>query len=214
MNLEDGIEQSFEYADRSPLWLSGFLVLGVLIGLLGSLVVAWNYHVDVEPQIIGLHFLALSIGYVLAATVGQIWVRWMPLRTLALLSCGLATLSLGMLGVLGPPVLVVYRIVGSGMIGLAAGGLSTALLYASEPYFADAPAAAANVAGSLIGCGCLISTILTGVTYSLGSVEIYGVIVGPLQLDMAALAAIPGMFFLFFLANRFPLSRRPVGERQ
>ena len=70
MNLEEEIEQSFEYTERSPLWLSGFLVLGVLIGLLGSLVVAWHYHIDVEPQIIGLHFLALSVGYVLAATVG------------------------------------------------------------------------------------------------------------------------------------------------
>ena len=214
MNLEEEIEQSFEYTERSPLWLSGFLVLGVLIGLLGSLVVAWNYHIDVEPQIIGLHFLALSIGYVLAATVGQIWVRWMPLRTLALISCGLAAVSLGALGVLGPPVLAVFRIIGSGLIGVAAGGLSTALLYASEPYFADAPAAAANVAGSLLGCGCLISTILTGTMYSLGTVEIYGVLIGPLQLEMAVLAAVPGLFFLFFAFNRFSLARHPIGERE
>src|ERR1700733_15826867 len=119
MNLEEEIEPTLEYAERSPLWLSGFLVLGVLIGLLGSLVVAWNYHIDVEPQIIGLHFLALSVGYVLAATIGQIWVRWMPLRTLALLSCGLATISLGALGILGPPVLPIYRIIGCGLIGIS-----------------------------------------------------------------------------------------------
>jgi len=121
---------------------------GVLIGLLGSLVVAWHYHIDVEGQIIGLHFLALSVGYVLAATIGQKWVRWMPLRTLALLACALAVLSLTALGMLGPPVLAIYRIVGAGLIGMAAGGLSTALFYASEPYFAESPAAAANVAGS------------------------------------------------------------------
>ena len=214
MNLEEEIEQSFEYTERSPLWLSGFLVLGVLIGLLGSLVVAWHYHIDVEPQIIGLHFLALSVGYVLAATIGQIWVRWMPLRTLALLSCALAVISLGALGMLGPPVLPIYRIIGCGLIGISAGGLSTALLYASEPYFADAPAAAANGAGSLLGCGCLLSTICTAVTYSLGSVEIFGVLVGPLQLEMAALAIVPGFFFLLFLVNRFSLARRAVGERE
>jgi fucose permease len=214
MNLEEGIEPSIEDTERSPLWLSGFLVLGVLIGLLGSLVVAWDYHVDVEPQIIGLHFLALSIGYVLAASIGQLWVRWMPLRTLALISCGLATVSLGALGVMGPPVLAIYRIVGCGLIGVAAGGLSTALLYASEPYFADAPAAAANVAGSLLGCGCLISTIVTGVTYSAGSVDVFGLLIGPVQLDMAVLAAIPGLFFIFFLTNRFSVARRPVGERE
>ena len=78
MILEEEIEPSLPYTERSPLWLSGFLVLGVLIGLLGSLVVAWHYHIDVEPQIIGLHFLALSVGYVLAATIGNIWARWMP----------------------------------------------------------------------------------------------------------------------------------------
>lgn len=214
MNLEEDFEQPFSYTERSPLWLSGFLVLGVLIGLLGSLVVAWNYHIDLAPQIIGLHFLALSIGYVLTSIVSQSSVRWMSLRTLALLSCGMAAISLGALGVLGPPVPVGYRILGSGLIGVAAGGLSTALLYASEPYFADAPAAAANVAGSLLGCGCLMSTIFTGVTYSLGTVEIYGVLVGPLQLDMAALALIPGLFFLLFLVNRYSLARRPVGDRE
>src|ERR1700722_18769491 len=100
MNLEEEIEQPIDYTERSPLWLSGFLPLGILIGLLGSLVVAWHYHIDVEGQIIGLHFLALSVGYVLAATIGQKWVRWMPLRTLALLSCALAVVSLGALGML------------------------------------------------------------------------------------------------------------------
>jgi len=37
MNLEEEIEQSIGYTERSPLWLSGFLPLGVLIGVLGSL---------------------------------------------------------------------------------------------------------------------------------------------------------------------------------
>jgi len=214
MNLEEEIEQSIGYTERSPLWLSGFLPLGVLIGVLGSLVVAWHYHIDVEPQIIGLHFLALSVGYVLAATIGQKWVRWMSLRTLALISCALAVVSLMALGMLGPPVLPLYRIIGCGFIGLSAGGLSTALLYASEPYFADAPAAAANVAGTLLGCGCLFATILTGATYSMGPVDILGVNIGPLQLEMAALALFPGLFFLFFLVNRFQLARQPVGDRE
>jgi fucose permease len=214
MNLEEEIEQIIDYTERSPLWLSGFLPLGVLIGLLGSLVVAWQYHIDVEPQIIGLHFLALSIGYVLAAAVAQRWVRWMPIRTLALLACGLAVISLGALGVLGPPVPTIYRIFGAAFIGVAAGALSTALLYASEPYFAEAPAAAANVAGSLLGCGCLFATILTAATYSIGPVNIAGLDIGPLQLEMTALALFPGLFFLLVLVNRFPLARFPVGDRE
>jgi fucose permease len=214
MTLDEEFEESTGYTERSPIWLGGFLPLGVLIGLLGSLVVAWHYHIDVEPQIIGLHFLALSVGYVLAAAIGQKWVRWMSLRTLALLSCALSVVSLEVLGILGPPVSPIYRIIGCALIGVSAGGLSTALLYASEPYFASAPAAAANVAGSLLGCGCLFATVFTASTYSLGPVDILGVTIGPLQLEMAALALFPGLFFLLVLFNRFELARQPVGERE
>jgi fucose permease len=186
----------------------------MLIGLLGSLVVAWQYHIDVKPQIIGLHFLALSVGYLLAAAIGQRCVRWMPLRTLALLACGLAVLSLSALGMLGPPASIIYRIFGAGFIGMAAGALSTALLYASEPYFADAPAAAANVAGSLLGCGCLFATIMTAGTYFIGPIDVAGLTIGPLQLEMTALALLPALFFLLFFLSRFPRARLPVGDRE
>ncbi len=33
--------------------------------------VAWQYQNDVEPQLIGLHFLALNTGYVIAAGASQ-----------------------------------------------------------------------------------------------------------------------------------------------
>ena len=89
-------------------------------------------------------------------------------------------------------------------MGLAAGGLSTALLYASEPYFAESPAAAANVAGSLIGCGCLLATLMTGATYFAGSVP----------LEMAALAVFPVLFFFVFFANRFAVGPPARGRQR
>ncbi len=38
-------------------WLGGFLVIGVLLAVLGSLLIDWDYHIDVDPRVIGLHFL-------------------------------------------------------------------------------------------------------------------------------------------------------------
>jgi hypothetical protein len=46
--------------------LSGFLILGILLGLLGPLLIAWQYHINVEPETIGYHFLALNEGYLAA----------------------------------------------------------------------------------------------------------------------------------------------------
>ena len=198
-DLEKDLQETVTLA-HSPAWLSGFLLLGILIGLLGSLVIAWQYHIDVEPQVIGLHFLALSAGYVVAATIGQRWVRSISLRTLAMISCVVAAIAFAALALLSPPIQAYWRILAVAGMGLAAGGLSTALLYASEPYFTEAPAAAANIAGSLLGCGCLLATIMTGATYFAGSVP----------LEMAVLAIFPVLFFLVFLTNKFSLARRPV----
>jgi len=52
-------------------WLSGFLLLGVLLGLLGSLLVGWRYQNDVDPELIGFHFVSLNVGYILAAAGAQ-----------------------------------------------------------------------------------------------------------------------------------------------
>jgi fucose permease len=202
-NLDEEIEKDFA-GERSPAWLSGFLLLGILIGLLGSLLIAWQYHIDVEPQIIGLHFLALSAGYVIAATVAQRWVRDISLRTVAMISCGMAVASLLALSQVPPPLSVAWRIAAVGFMGMAAGGLSTALLYSSEPYFAESPVAATNIAGSLLGCGCLIATIMTGATYFAGS----------LQVEMSILAAFPAVYFVIFWRSSYPLARSTVGERE
>ncbi len=55
---------------RAREWISGFLLLGILVGLLGSLLIAWQYHIDTDPQLIGLHFLALNAGYVIGVGFG------------------------------------------------------------------------------------------------------------------------------------------------
>jgi MFS transporter, FHS family, glucose/mannose:H+ symporter len=183
---------------QSPFALSGFLVLGVLLGLLGSLLVAWQYHIDVEPRVIGLHFLSLNAGYLAAAALARRIIQNLTARRLAALSCGLAAAALVGLSFLLPPFAPGWRIALLGLMGAAAGGLATALFYLSEPYFAKAPAAAANWGGFLFGCGCLLATAVTGSTYYAGS----------RQIETGLLALLPLAFCGFYLFGRHPAARK------
>lgn len=174
-------------------WINGFLLLGVLVGLLGSLLVAWQYHLDTDPQLIGLHFLALNAGYVVAAAVAQRLLFRVPIRAVALLACAIGFASLIGLSFAVPPVSPVWRMLGLGFVGIAGGALATALLYVLEPYFSKRPAALANSAGLLFGCGCLVSTLIVGITYFAGSV----------QIETALLAVVPLVFFVLYSSHEF-----------
>ena len=189
---------------RARDWINGFVLLGVLVGLLGSLVIAWQYHLDTDPQVIGLHFLALNAGYVIAAAIAQRAMVRISIRAVALAACAIGFLALAGLSFAVPPVSPVLRIVGLGLVGLSGGALATALLYALEYYFREAPAALANLAGLLLGCGCLVSTVMVGITYFAGSV----------QIETALLALVPLIYFVLYLGNKFPPALVPVGSRE
>lgn len=189
---------------RAPAWLSGFLLLGTLLGLLGSLLVAWEYHIDVEPRIIGFHFLALNAGYVAAAAIAQKYVRRVPVRWVAIVACAAACASLAALSLMAPPVAAAWRIGGLAVLGMSAGGLTAALLYAMEPAFSAAPAATANVAGLLVGCGCLAATLATGIAYAAGSA----------RWGAGSLTALPLLYLFIYLRSSHPPARNRAEPRQ
>ncbi len=175
-------------------WVGGFLLFGVLVGLLGSLLIAWQYHIDTDPRLIGLHFLALNAGYVVAVAVSQRLLSRVSIRSLALVACGLAFASLLALGFLVPPISPVWRVTALGFVGAAGGALVTALLYVLEPNFAEAPASIANLAGVLFGCGCLVATLMGAITYFAGS----------LQIQTLLLAIIPLIYLAIYARNKYP----------
>ncbi len=180
-------------------WLSGFLLLGVLLGLLGSLVIAWQYQIDVEPQLIGLHFLCLNAGYVVAAAAAEKLLSRISAKSIALIACALACGSLVALGIVRPPVPVAGRLIVLTIMGFGAGALGTSLLYASHSHFEERPASAINQAGILFGSGCLLSTLIVGGAYFAGS----------LQLETVLLAVVPLAFLLIFAASkRVPAAKR------
>jgi len=153
----------------SRLWLSGFLLLGLLFGLLGSLVVVWQYHIDADPQLIGLHFLFLNAGYVTAAMVCQSLTAVIAPRGLVRIACIASCVSLASLSLVAPPAPAPWRLAALAAIGLSAGTLGTALLYGAEGAFAIEPVRTTNRAGILFGCGCLLANSILASSYFSGS---------------------------------------------
>lgn len=186
------------------LWVSGFLVLGVLLGLVGSLSVAWQYHIDVEPQVIGLHFLALNAGYIVAAVAVQHLLPRISTKFLALLGSGLVCFSLFALSIVAPPFAAVWRLLVLFAGGSGAGALGTSLLYVSESNSERPTAAAVNKAGVSFGCGCLLSTIVLGATYLLNRA----------QSAPALLALLPLTFLLVLARTTSYEESKPVPSKE
>jgi len=184
-------------------WIGGFLVVGVLVGLLGSLLIVWQYHIDTDPRLIGLHFLALNAGYVIAVAITQHLLTRVSIRFAALLACAVGFASLLGLSFVGPPVAAFWRMLGLGFAGWAGGALVTALLYVLEPRFKESPAVVANLGGALFGCGCLIATLVGGITY----------FAAPAPIEAALLAIVPVLFFVRYAMNKYPAALAVVAPR-
>jgi fucose permease len=188
---------------RARDWLLGFLLAGVLVGQLGSLLITWQYHIETGPELIGLHFLALNAGYVIAAAVAQRLLRRVSIRVMALFACGIGFASLLGLSFVAPPVAPLWRVTGLAFVGVSGGTLVTALLYVLEPYYDEAPAEGANLSGVLFGCGCLLATVVAGITY----------FTGPTQIETALLAIVPLIYFVVYARNPYPAGLTPARQR-
>ena len=185
-------------------WIWGFLLLGVLLGVTGSLLITWQYHIGADPTSIGLHFLSLNAGYVLASALAYLPLRRYPLRMLPIAGCALACANLIALAFVAPPVPVAWRLAGMGVLGFAAGLIAPACFHILEGYYRNAPAYIINLTGALFGCGCTLVTVVLGSTYFAGSVP----------LEIGLLALIPGVFLLLFLRSRFPPARRAFNQHR
>jgi fucose permease len=73
-----------------------------------------------------------------------------------------------------------------------------------EPAFSAAPAATANVAGLLFGCGCLCATVVIGIAYLMTLV----------RWGTAGLAGLPLLYLFIYLRSSHPPARNRVGPRK
>lgn len=182
-------------ASKSPgnaIWMAGFFLLGVLMEMLGTLVITWHYHIEVEPDVIGRHFLGMSGGFVLASIIIPRTCQRIPVRFIGLAAAGLAVLSLVALGLLAPPADAVWRIGALALVGAAGGTLTYTLFHANQLWFATSPASAANQAGALFVGGGLFSTIVVGSTYFGGSIHIQTML----------MAVAPAVYVVLLLQNQ------------
>ncbi len=178
--------------------------MGILVGCIGSLLIAWQYHINTHPEVIGFHFLALNAGYVVAQAISRRLLLRFPIRSVAVSSCLLGFLSLLSLSFVAPPAPVAWRVLDLSFTGLAAGGLAASLLYMLEPYFSSSTAGAVSYAGSLLGFGCMAATVVAAATYFTGSA----------QIEPAVLAALPLLFALFFARDKSPEGCKPFRLRE
>ena len=180
----------------SATWMAGFFLLGTLLGMLGSLVIAWRYHSDASPRLIGLHFLGVSAGFVAASQLVPRLLPKLELRTVAMAASGLAFCALMALAFLAPPAAPVWRILMLTVAGIAAGALTYSIFYGNQFVFETSPATAANRAGALFVGGGLLATIVVGVTYFGGS----------LRLQTGLLSIVPAVYLVILFRQRLPLT--------
>ncbi len=179
-------------------WISGFLLLGTLVGSIGSLLIVWQYHISAEPRLIGLHFLSLNAGYVAGVALAQSTGRRASVRVVACSACVLAVLAWSALFLAAPPAAPFLRILGLALVGLSAGVLAAALLSALDDLFAEAFVVVAQRAAVLFGCGNLLATAIVGSTYFAGSV----------QIETLVLAVVPLLYLLIFASKPSPRAKR------
>jgi len=189
--------------DRARDWTSGFILLGIFAGIIGSLLVAWQYHIDTNPRVVGLHFLGLNAGYVLGAAGSQRLLHHFALRWTAVASCVLGCTAILLLALIPPPFPAEYRIESLSILGFAAGGLAASLLHVLERYFQNSPAWAINITGAMFGLGCALATCAVAATY----------LVSGSLIAREALATVPVIFAILFWKSRFPSARVPFPVR-
>lgn len=143
----------------------GFLLAGILMGVIGSLTVAWRYELDKDPRAVGLHFLAFNASVLLCGVVAQSLLRKLSMKTVCFASCVVAALGFLELTLAAPPAHSAWRIVGVAVVGCAAGGLLTSLLHFIRPSYERHAASIINFCSLMFGMGCLLVTIAVASLY-------------------------------------------------
>ena len=115
--------------------MSGFLLTGVLMGMLGSLVVAWRYQFDTDPRIVGLHSLTFNAAVLAAGYVTQKRLRDVPLHPYFPLGMSARIYRLSGAGVRSTSTVDLVANHWSGALGLASGRTDDHLVARSAPIF-------------------------------------------------------------------------------
>jgi fucose permease len=190
-------------------WTWGFLLAGMLMGALGSLLVAWQYQLDSDPRIIGVHFLALNGAVLALGYLTQKLLRRFSVKTLCIAACFVASAGFVELSFPLFSIRLWWRVGGVMLLGMSAGTLLTCLFHVVRPYYEESPVEAINVSGLLFGAGCLAVTVLIGISYPIAPGFVFS-----MQWDTICLAIVPLVYLIAYLRHPSPALQTEVRARE
>ena len=150
---------------------AGFLLAGMLMGVLSPFVIIWRYQFDNDPRFVGLHFFVFGAAVLTGGLLCRALLARLPQKLLATFSGLLACGALAGLTFASPPAPVILRISVAILLGASAGALLTVLLYFIRPYYRRHPASTANLCGSMFALGLLLVTLIVGAAYFFDSLQ-------------------------------------------
>lgn len=180
-------------------WTWGFLLAGMLMGALGSLLVTWQYQLDTDPRIVGVHFLALNGAVLALGFLTQKLLRRFSVKTLCIGACIVAFLGFIELSFPLFSIRLWWRVGGVALLGMSAGVLLTCLFHVVRPYYEENAAEAINVSGLLFGTGCLLATVLVGISYPVSPSFVFS-----MHWDTICLAVVPLLYLIVYIRRPSP----------
>ncbi len=167
--------------------LTGFLLSGFLLALLGAILPAWGYHRDPPAfMVVGNYFLSLALGIILATRFAEPIRLRRGLAFLLVAGCGLSCAALLFLAAIPLPDAGSnwLRALGVFALGSGAGLANVALFHGISPRYQRDSAATVVIGGIWYGVGCLAATLLVAGTF-------YAYTVPSILILMAV---VPGLF--------------------
>jgi MFS transporter, FHS family, glucose/mannose:H+ symporter len=180
--------------------LAGFSLLGILLSFLGAILPAWGYHIETSFITVGNYFLSLNLGLILGGLFSFPLIRRKGIGFTLSLGCGLAAGGLFFLALVGPPFPAWWRVLGLLLVGGGGGFTNAGIFQTLAPIYERDRAATLNLAGALLGLGCLLASVLVA-----GAFYVYTV-----PSILFFLGLVPAFFLASYSRTKFPAA--PAGH--
>jgi fucose permease len=174
--------------------LAGFFLLGAVLSSLGAILPAWKHHLEIDYVMVGNYFLSLNIGLLAGARASGALMSRKGVGFVLSLGSGLAAVGIFFLALVSPPASAWLRVLGLFFVGAGAGLANGGIFQALAPMYEHDRAVTINLAGTLAGLGCLVTSLLVAgafYVYTVGSILFF-------------LGSIPAFFLAWYGRSRFP----------
>ena len=174
--------------------LAGFFLLGAVLSSLGAILPAWKHHLEIDYVMVGNYFFSLNIGLLAGARTAGALISRKGIGFVLSSGSGLAAVGIFFLALVSPPASAWLRVLGLFFVGAGAGLANGGIFQALAPMYEHDRAVTINLAGTLAGLGCLVTSLLVA-----GAFYVYTV-----ASILFFLGSIPAFFLAWYGRSRFP----------